>query len=142
MLELGCRHLPSTLTLRPVQRLFSMFPQGGPGLALFLLRISVVSFLIILAVNYSGPYYRLVVAAIALISVSLLIGFLTPFLCAFAIAVVLGNLLLNAHANIVICVIAIANAVALALLGPGAYSLDSKLFGRQVTVVRPRKNSF
>ena len=114
-----------------------MFPQGGPGVALLLLRISVVSFLIVIAVNYNGPYHRLVFAAVSLISIGLLIGLLIPFLCAIAVAFVIGDMLIHAHANPVICVIAIANTVALALLGPGAYSLDSKLFGRRVTVVRP-----
>jgi uncharacterized membrane protein YphA (DoxX/SURF4 family) len=116
-----------------------MFPQGGPGVALLLLRISVVAFLIIVATNYNGPYYRLVLAAIFLISTSLLIGFLTPFLCAVVVAFVLGNMLINRQTSSLICVIAIANAVALGLLGPGAYSLDSKLFGRRVTILRPRQ---
>jgi len=122
-----------------VQRLFSMFPQGGPGVALLLLRISVVAFLIIVATNYNGPYYRLVLAAIFLISISLLIGFLTPFLCTIVVAFVLGDMLINPQTSSLICVIAIANAVALGLLGPGAFSLDSKLFGRRVTILRPRQ---
>jgi len=122
---------------QPVQRLFSMFPQGGPGVALLLLRISVVAFLIIIVANYHGSYNGLVLAAVLLISGSLLIGFLTPYLCGIAVALVMGNMIVNAQSSTVISVIAIANAVALALLGPGAYSLDSKLFGRRVTVVRP-----
>jgi uncharacterized membrane protein YphA (DoxX/SURF4 family) len=116
-----------------------MFPQGGPGVALLLLRISVVAFLIIVATNYNGPYYRLILVAIFLISISLLIGFLTPFLCVIAITFVIGNMIINQETSSVVCVIAIANAIALALLGPGAYSLDSKLFGRRVTIVRPRQ---
>jgi uncharacterized membrane protein YphA (DoxX/SURF4 family) len=114
-----------------------MFPHGGPGVALLLLRISVVAFLIILAVNYDGSFRRLVFGGALLISFSLLIGFLTPFLCVIGAALVTANMLINPQASSVICVIAIANAVALALLGPGAYSLDSKLFGRRVTIVRP-----
>jgi hypothetical protein len=51
---------------------------------------------------------------------------------------VIAHLIFNPLASIVLCVIAIANAIALALLGPGAYSLDSKLFGRRVMIVRPR----
>jgi len=116
-----------------------MFPQGGPGLALLLLRISVVAFLIIVAVNYNGSHYRLVRTAILLISSSLLIGFLTPYLCAIVVVFVIGNIIINPATSSIVCVIAIANAIALALLGPGAYSLDSKLFGRRVTVVRPGK---
>jgi hypothetical protein len=38
-----------------------------------------------------------------------------------------------------ICIFCILDAAALALLGPGAYSLDARLFGRRVTVVTPRK---
>jgi len=117
-----------------------MFPQGGPGVALLLLRISVVTFLIIIAVNYCGTYHGLVLAAVSLISLSLLIGFLTPYLCAIAVALVIAHTIINPYTSSMVCVIAIANAIALALLGPGAYSLDSKLFGRQVTVVRPGKH--
>ena len=117
-----------------------MFPQGGPGVALLLLRISVVTFLIIIGVNYYGTYHGLVLAAVSLISLSLLIGFLTPYLCAIAVALVIAHTIINPYTSSMVCVIAIANAIALALLGPGAYSLDSKLFGRQVTVVRPGKH--
>jgi len=122
-----------------MQRLFPMFPQGGPGVALLLLRISVVAFLIIVATNYNGPYYRSVLAAIFLISISLLIGFLTPFLCIIAITFIVGNMIINRETSIVVCIIAIANAVALGLLGPGAYSLDSKLFGRRVTIFHSQR---
>jgi hypothetical protein len=118
-----------------------MFPQGGPGVALLLLRISVVAFLIILAVNYDGPFRRLVFGGVLLTSFSLLIGFLTPFLCVAGAALVIAHMIINPQASSVVCVIAIANAVALALLGPGAYSLDSKLFGRRVTIVRPGNKS-
>jgi len=118
-----------------------MFPQGGPGVALLLLRISVVAFLVILAVNYDGPFHRLVFGGVLLISFSLLMGFLTPILCVIAAALVIAHMILNPQASSVVCVIAIANSVALGLLGPGAYSLDSKLFGRRVTIVRPGNKS-
>ena len=116
-----------------------MFPQGGPGVALLLLRISVVAFLIVVATNYNGSFHGLILAGVSLISISLLIGFLTPFLCVVVAASVIGNMIVNPHASSVVCVIAIANAAALGLLGPGAYSLDSKLFGRRVTTFRPRQ---
>ena len=116
-----------------------MFPQGGPGVAVLLLRVSVVAFLIIAVANYRGSARLLVLVGAVLISISLLIGFLTPFFCVIVIALVIGNMIINPHASGVFCVIAIANAAALGLLGPGAYSLDSKLFGRSVTIVRPRK---
>ena len=107
-------------------------------MALLLLRISVAAFLIILAENYNGPFHRLVFGGVLLISFSLVIGFLTPFLCVIGAVLVMAHVIINPQASSVLGVIAIANAIALALLGPGAYSLDSKLFGRRVTIVRPR----
>ena len=118
-----------------------MFPQGGPGVALLLLRISVVAFLNIVAANYKESFNLLVLVSVLLISISLLIGFLTPVLCVIAAALVIVNIVVNPHAGSVLCGIAIANVTALGLLGPGAYSLDSKLFGRRVTIVRPRNDA-
>jgi hypothetical protein len=118
-----------------------MFPQGGPGVALLLLRVSVVAFLIIVAANYNGSSNRLLLVGASIMSISLSIGFLTPFLCVIVVALLIGNIIVNPQASSVLCVIAIANAAALGLLGPGAYSLDSKLFGRRVTIVRPRKSA-
>jgi|SRR5215510_12930015 len=119
-----------------------MFPQGGPGVALLLLRISVVAFLVILSLNYNGSFQRLVFGVVLLISFSLLIGFLTPFLCVIGAALVIANMIINPSTSSVVGVIAIANAIALGLLGPGAYSLDSKLFGRRVTIVRPGRKFY
>src|SRR5215471_16715462 len=115
-----------------------MFPSGGPGVALLLLRVSVAVVLVIVAVNYTGGYYRLVFAAASLISVLLIIGFLTPYLCIIACALVILNLAFESHVSSYVSALALVNAAAVGLLGPGAYSLDSKLFGRRVTVVRPR----
>ena len=122
-----------------------MFPQGGPGLALLLLRISVATiFLVssITAANQSGmSSMYLLSAGISLIALSLSIGFLTPYLSAIAVASAVANLLVGFHSGNLIALFHICAAAALALLGPGAYSVDARLFGRRVTVLPPRKDT-
>jgi uncharacterized membrane protein YphA (DoxX/SURF4 family) len=80
------------------------------------------------------------------ISGSILMGFLTPICCGLA---VVGNVIINlvrlpssqiatlassiAHLNLVII------CIALALLGPGAFSLDARLFGRREIIISDSK---
>jgi hypothetical protein len=117
-----------------------MFPQGGPGAALLLLRIAVALTLVATTVHHSG-LYSLVFAVGLLISLSLIVGFLTPLMSVIAGAFSVASGLLVHQVDALIFALAILDAAALALLGPGAYSLDSRLYGRSVTVVPPRKDS-
>ena len=94
----------------------------------------------------SSDALRLAVAAlIGLISLSLSVGFLTPILSVIVCAVAVANLLLGYNLGFtsgnLIHPFTIFDAAAVALLGPGAYSVDAKLFGRRVTVVPPRKDT-
>jgi hypothetical protein len=124
-----------------MQRLFSMFPQGAPGFALLLLRISVAMiFLTSIADQSLVSSVPLVCAGVLLISGSLSIGFLTPYLSVVSFVSGVAILLLNPHTYSVVQVGLLFNAAALALLGPGAYSVDARLFGLRVTVLRPGKD--
>jgi uncharacterized membrane protein YphA (DoxX/SURF4 family) len=125
-----------------MHRLFSMFPHGGPGLALLLLRISVAAIFFMNAANRPGvSSINLLFAGVLLISISLTIGFLTPFLSLIGCVSAVASLLIGPHPGNLIYVFHIFDAAALALLGPGAYSVDARLFGRRVTVVHPRKDT-
>jgi uncharacterized membrane protein YphA (DoxX/SURF4 family) len=127
-----------------MQRLFPMFPRGGPGVGLLFLRIATAA---MFALNVTHPLLRssptlywVVVPLITLITFLLCIGFLTPFLAAVACAVAVANLFLADQPGNFVYVLRILTSAALFFLGPGAYSLDARLFGLRVTVVPPRKN--
>src|SRR6185295_7989561 len=103
-----------------------MFPQGGPGIALLLLRTSVAAiFLISVAKRFGVSSAPLILAISLLISICLLIGFLTPYLSVVACATSLANLLIGPNPVDLIRIFPIIDTAVLALLGPGAYSLDA-----------------
>jgi hypothetical protein len=121
-----------------------MFPQGGPGIGLLLLRFAVAA---MFAVNLTHSFnfssnilYGLVVALISLISLSLILGFLTPILAMITCLAALANLFLTGETNNLVYILRILTSAALIFLGPGAYSVDARLFGLRVTVVPPRRD--
>ena len=119
-----------------------MFPRGGPGLALLLLRVSVAAIFLISVAKRFGVYSAPLIFAISLlISICLVIGFLTPYLSVLLCATGLVNLVIGPNAVDIVHGFPVIDAAVLALLGPGAYSLDARLFGLRVSVVPRRKNA-
>src|ERR1700730_3322913 len=104
-----------------------MFPQGGPGVALVFLRISVVASFLISEVNRFGASSSLLFAGFVLISILLTIGFMTPYLSVITGAAAVVDLLIGPRIDRFVLVSLILNSTTLALLGPGAYSLDARL---------------
>ena len=120
-----------------------MFPHGGPGVGLLLLRIAAAAMFALNLTYFLGslakPLNLVATIFIVLITVSLCAGFLTPVLTVIACTVGVANLFLTAQPNYVIPILRIFTFAALFFLGPGAYSVDARLFGLRVTVVPPRK---
>jgi hypothetical protein len=115
-----------------VQRLFSMFPSGLPGIALLLLRVSVAFPVLLHCYARRDAMAVMVLAAFLLLAIAVIVGFLTPIVAFTTMAVQIGGPWDLGVSSTGIVTISILNALALTLLGPGAYSLDALRFGRRV----------
>lgn len=121
-----------------------MFPGGGPGVALLLIRASVGVGLVldsgsrVMGVSAQCDFaVRIAVAAI------LLAGVLTPLFAVLAVALAIANLIVVGIANVPVAILVSLDGTALMLLGPGAYSVDARRFGRRVlmTSADPKSDS-
>lgn len=121
-----------------MQKLFSMFPPGLPGLALLLVRASVVFALLLTTHGHRHVLPGWVHGIAILISVALSVGYLTPIAAWTALVFDVLLWFVAGVDNAALAAIFALDAIALALLGPGAYSIDSYRFGRRRLVLPPQ----
>lgn len=112
-----------------VQKLFTTFPAGAPGAALLLLRCALAVALILVV---EAPLAIRVIAGILIC-----LGLLTPLIAPVAALLALVCIWLDRNAGPALCALLAVHACALSMLGPGAYSLDSRLFGRRLVIWPP-----
>ena len=132
-----------------LRRLFHAFPAGWPGIALLLLR-AVLGLVILVEGRFyiaepnATPESWVMGLSAFLAGGLFLVGFLTPIIA----AVVTIGLLAASLAWLPICVpnlfdsritmiFGLTILVAILGLGPGAFSMDARLFGRREIIIPP-----
>jgi uncharacterized membrane protein YphA (DoxX/SURF4 family) len=135
-----------------LQKLFSTFPSEWPGVGLLLLRALVGGSVIAQGVGYvQAAHQSLFALSLAIVTftggVFLLAGLMTPLI---AILVAAGGIgmalswiplpglaLFDTHLAIINLIVL---SLAIALLGPGAFSLDARMFGRREIAIPSSRN--
>ncbi len=128
-----------------MRRLYSTFAGAWPGIGLLLLRLVVGTALIVRAgaALWSDPPVKteITCAFLALFGILLISGLWTPIVGTIAALIEFWQLLaLRADVWILLLLGTIASA--LAMLGPGLWSIDAYLFGWKRIQAPPRKRTF
>jgi hypothetical protein len=127
-----------------MQRLFSGFPDGWPGISTLLLRVCAGPLLVydgvarLHASPQIGPFVRELLTIGA--GVLLLVGLWTPLSGTLAAILQLWVAFEGADQLRAVLLLAAVGA-ALAMLGPGAWSVDAHLFGRKRIDIPNRRAS-
>ncbi len=125
MLGYGCLGLP-------VRRLFSNFASGWPALGLLLIRIVAGAFLIVdglVRLSANQPAMSLILSVLAIGDGAMLVaGLWTPLAGILAAAVSIIDIVFR-HQNPGPSILLVAMGAGLALVGPGALSIDAWIFG-------------
>jgi putative oxidoreductase len=117
-----------------VQRLYSTFPTGKPGVGLLLLRLAAGCSLIVERIQMMlpmppSPLWEINIALI-LIGICICLGLWTPIMAGLE---AIGELLMTVtdpghyESHLLLTILGIS----LAMLGPGAWSIDGLIFGRK-----------
>jgi len=125
-----------------LRRLYSTFAGGSPGIGLMLMRLMLGFVLVSNAdsVLLSSPAIPMTILSVlmAAAAILLIIGLFTPIMGTL-VALIESFRLVTLPADWLLCLLVATSGAALAMLGPGLWSVDARLFGWKRIEPTPRK---
>jgi hypothetical protein len=123
--------------LAEVQRLYSSYPSGVPGVALILLRLSVAILLLFAGGNSRLVFFssNLSLFFVMAIATALCVGGGTELAAFFSLVVQALVLIRSPQESIVLGATSIALSLSTAMLGGGYYSVDGLVYGRKRVIL-------
>ncbi len=126
-----------------LRRLYSTFAGGWPGAGLLLMRL-VVGFVLVVTAGsqlWADPALNITITSAILLGAGILVtaGLWTPIV-GTVVAVVEGWKILTLSGDRWLWLLLGAVSGALAMLGPGLWSIDARLFGWKRVEVPPRRS--
>jgi hypothetical protein len=116
-----------------------MFPTGTAGVALLVLRVLVAATLVDDAIGHWALSSFWILLGFAVPAMFLCVGFLTPYCSVMSCLMQIGVLIVSGDHKDLQLVNSVLESAILAVLGPGAYSIDARIFGRRLLTVPPRR---
>lgn len=110
-----------------------MFPVGGAGIGLLILRLCAAGMLLrnlMVKSTVDIPFWE--AAGLIVLAISLCIGAFTPLSCIASGLAQITMLFFEVDRDILELAFSLCVTSALLLLGPGAFSVDCLLFGRRL----------
>jgi uncharacterized membrane protein YphA (DoxX/SURF4 family) len=134
-----------------VQRSFSTFASGWPGVGLLVLRIALGIPLLVEGVALLADWRDTASLLIVVALISIAAGVTVLVGRSVGLGAIVGGVVviavhfsslhgegLNLFSSRIACFLAMSIAIALVFLGPGAFSIDARRFGRREIVIPPR----
>lgn len=124
-----------------MQRLFSTFANGWPGKGLLLQRLVTAAVLLFCAFSHlkeSPQHVPLILHSLAAVAgMALLFGIWTPIIGVVISLLEVGIIFLH-QGDLYVPLLLATIGITLAIIGPGAWSVDARLFGRKHFTIHDR----